>query len=83
MTAASKEEIIQMFEAGVRGGYNYMIMVCDNHDYSDFPVYAESEDQVREKLETYRNKNSTRVMEVYDLTQDMDKQMNMPRAWMV
>lgn len=83
MSASSRENIESMFKDGVRGKYKYMIMVCDQFDYCDFPVFVHSKEKAMDKLEEFRHKSMTKIMEVYDLSQDMEKQLNMKRAWMI
>jgi len=68
------------FDAGINNGYHYMIVICDNYDYSDYPVYCTTQDFG----ETYRLRGAApkqRVMEVYDLRLDKDMQMNERRAF--
>ena len=83
MTASNKEDIISMFMDGVKNKYKYMIIICDQFDYCDFPVFVHSKEMAVDKLKEFRHKSMTRVMEVYDLSQDMEKQINMRRAWMI
>jgi len=83
MVTFSREDIESMFEDGVRGKYKYMIIICDQFDYSDYPVFVHSKEMAMDKLEEIRHQSMTKVMEVYDLLQDMEKQLNMRRAWMI
>lgn len=60
-----------------------MIVVCDSFDYEDYPVYVKKGEDVRAKHKEYIDgKHSMqRVMEVYSLNQDKEKQLNEHRAF--
>lgn len=53
---------------GNRLGANYVIIVCDEFDWSDYPVYVYSKDELEEKLKGYRPwENMQSVMEIIAL----------------
>lgn len=79
--AANKEEIRKWVDAGVETGATHVIIVCDRFDYDDFPVYVEKGQSVKAKLSYYQKENMYSVMEVYNLSMDIETQMNEPRAW--
>lgn len=76
--AATREDLIQWFEAGVARKAIYMVVICDTYDHEDYPSYFASQNAARAKM--LNPGSMQRVMEVYDLTADMDMQMNVPRA---
>lgn len=55
----------------------YMVVECDTFSHDDYPVYLETEEEVRQRLKEYR------AHEVYDLEADMDEQLNASRTWAV
>jgi len=59
----------------------HMIVVCDDWDYEDYPVYVGCREKVREKFEEYNGKNMQRVMEVYSYGHDLESQLNEGRAF--
>lgn len=57
----------------------YLIVVCDTFDYDDYPVYCMTDDEC---LEKYANPGDMqRVMEVYDLNIDIEKQLKQSRCF--
>lgn len=81
--AASKEQIREWVERGVKTGATHVIIVYDRWDYEDFPVYVDPNKSVHEKLSYYQGDDMSRVMEVYDLSMDIEAQLNEYRAWHV
>jgi hypothetical protein len=74
---ANRDDLLAWFERGVAGDNTHMIIVCDTFDYDDYPVYEMGHaDTVRKKVEVINSKNMQKVMEVYDLSKDMDKQLD-------
>jgi hypothetical protein len=49
-------------------GASHMIMVCDTFDYEDYPVFVQSDLDVREEVRRMDGKNMQRVMEVYKIS---------------
>lgn len=77
----SKSDIQGWFERGVTKGATHMIVVCDTFDHSDYPVFIAPEEDVRERAKEYDGRNMQRIMEVYDLSRDMDEQLNAHRVF--
>jgi hypothetical protein len=78
----TKEDIRGWLQSGISKGSKYMTVFCDTYDYSDYPVYFKDEKEFREKMgsEQYSMKQMQRVMEIYDLSMDIEKQLNEARA---
>lgn len=77
--AASKADLINWFNEGVALGNKRMIVWCDTFDYEEYPEYT---DLTGAELRAYANRGGTdRLMEVYDLTADLDWQMSLYRAF--
>ncbi len=55
----------------------YMVVECDTFSHEDYPVYLETEKEVKERLAQHE------AHEVYDLEADMDEQLNAYRTWAV
>lgn len=81
MTAV--DTIDRWFEEGKTAGSQYMLVVTDTFDYSDFPVYAEGPAQVIAQYRQYAAGAGSmhKVMEVYDLTKDKWAQLASAVAW--
>ncbi|MDO8508037.1 MAG: hypothetical protein Q7S53_05745 [bacterium] len=79
MTAPST--ISRWFNQGKKQGATHMIVVCDTFDHEDYPVYVMPEEDANEKTEKFREMEMQRVMEVYNLFLDKDKQLQETRAF--
>lgn len=78
--ATTKETLSGWFDAGVKDKYDYMIVVCDSYDMTDYPVYC----FVGEFKETYDHvkfSSMQRIMEIYSLSLDKQMQMDEHRAF--
>lgn len=79
--AATKAEIRGWFEQGLSQGSAYMIVVCDTFDWQDYPVYLPDVEQAtRAKLMYEKNGSNQRLMEVYNLRDDMEAQLSNART---
>jgi len=56
----------------------HMLVVCDSYDYSDYPVYTNTPQW---SVRVYTDRSMQRVMEVYDLSKNLEKQLSEHRAW--
>lgn len=55
--------------------HTHMLVVVDTFDYDDFPVFVSKEQDVNQVVDSFRKKEMTRVMEVYNLNMDLQKQL--------
>lgn len=79
--AATKDEIREWVERGVKIGATHVIILCDTWDWEDFPSYVKQGESVRDEVMRCQAANDLRVMEVYNLSMDIEYQMNEHRAW--
>jgi hypothetical protein len=56
----------------------FMVVVCDTFDYEDYPVFCTASECI-ERVEDPGSMQ--RVMEVYDLSMDLEAQLRERRAW--
>lgn len=72
--AATKEDISEWFDRGVKQKATHMLVFYDTFVNDDYPVFANSSSECAVK---YRNQGSMqRVVEVYDLRDQKEEQMN-------
>ena len=79
--ATTREQIAEWFQQGQAQGATHLVVVCDTFDHEDYPVYVNADQDVRSVAKNYDNKDMQRVMEVYKLSDDMEKQLNMHRCF--
>ena len=77
--ATSKQQIGDWFENGLTNKQDFMIVVCDTYDWTDYPSYCKK-DEFDLKYKQYSDQNMQQVMEVYDLSLDKDSQLNQHRC---
>ncbi len=58
-----------------------MIVVNDTFSWCNYPVYVLSEENVHEEESKYKDKNMQKVMEVYNLMENIDIQLNSKRSF--
>lgn len=76
----SKDDIKGWFDRGIAQNKDFMIIVCDTFNYEDYPVYC-SFTAFNAQYNAHSGKNMQRIMEVYDLSMDRDKQLAENRAF--
>lgn len=59
----------------------HVIIMCDDFDFSDYPVPVYEDQDVNEVLEEKRAGSMQRVMEVYSLNRDIEEQLAEHRAF--
>ena len=77
----TKEDIKEWIKRGQEQGATHMIVVCDTFDWEDYPVYVMPTEDAHKKYANYNGLNMQKVMEVYNLTKDINKQLNQHRAF--
>jgi hypothetical protein len=78
--AAPKEQIGRWFNEGQAAKKDFLIVACDTFDNEDYPVFAMAKDFSKE-FKSLKGKESTEIMEVYDLHLLKGFQFREPRAW--
>jgi hypothetical protein len=65
--AVTLRELTQWFDSGIAQAATHMIVVVDEFDWEDYPVYVATAEDAREVASDYNRKSMQRVMEVYIL----------------
>lgn len=79
MSAASYNTISSWFDAGVDRGYEFMIVWCDQFDFSDYPSYYSSREDALAASKSPRAMQ--RLMESYLLRpEEKERQMSLYRC---
>lgn len=77
----TKDDIREWLNEGKRTKATHVIIVCDTFDYTDYPVYVNSGESVKEKYDEYNGPNMQQIMEVYNLNLDIEEQLNEHRVF--
>ena len=80
--ATTKEDIRAWLKDGLAQGSKYMMVFCDTFDCDDYPVYCKDVAEFWEKYSEpmYTSINMQKLMEVYDLSLDIETQLDEARA---
>ncbi len=78
--AASKEDIRSWLLDAKKSKATHVIIVCDTYDYDDYPVDVLEGQVVQDVMKRYSGVNMQRVMEVYNLSLDIETQLLEHRA---
>lgn len=81
MSVTNYEMIQEWFISGKDKGATHLIVACDGWDYDDYPVFVMPGEDPRERAKEYSGKNMQSVMEVYNLSMDMQEQLNRHRCF--
>ena len=77
----TRNEIRSWLDRGLRTGATHMLVVCDTFSYEDFPVFVKVGENSRDVVVKYDGVNMQTVQEVYDLSMDIDEQLEAHRVW--
>ncbi|GAA3751362.1 hypothetical protein [Micromonospora maritima] len=77
----TRRELSDWFDRGVREGATHMIVVVDEFDHEDFPVYVKPGEDPVARYHQEAEGHMQRVMEVYCLSLDRDAQLRETRAF--
>jgi hypothetical protein len=80
MIAATPERIGSWFRQAPEGA-THMVIVCDEMSWEDYPEYVMSGQDPRAVAAEQNGKALQKVMEVYHLGYDLDKQLVAKHAW--
>jgi hypothetical protein len=59
----------------------HMLVVCDTFSYEDYPVFVDASESVHEVAMKNNGPNMTRLMEVYNLSMDIETQLAQDRSF--
>ena len=79
----TKQQIHMWLKEAKNDGATHMLVVCDTFDHSDYPVSVSPDQAITDVMARFTGKNMQRIMEVYNLAHDIDKQLLEHRAWNV
>lgn len=79
MAAATKSEIGAWFDKGLKENATHMVVAHDSFDHEDYSIYVMKDENVREKATSIGGMQ--KIMEVYNLSMDKDKQLEEDKAF--
>lgn len=79
--ATTREEIRNWIKRGMKEKATHMLVVVDTFDYGDYPVFVKKDENVYAKEKEYNQSPMQRVMEVYNLSKDIETQLAEHRSF--
>lgn len=76
-----RSDIKEWFLQGKKQKATHLIVVCDTYDHEDYPVFVTKEQDAKTEYNKRNDVNMQRVMEVYNLSKDMEEQLNRRRCF--
>jgi hypothetical protein len=78
----TREEIKEWLERGKSKKATHLIVVCDTFSYEDYPVFVKEGEDPKEIAKKYNNLDEmSRVMEVYDLSKNIESKLGENRSF--
>ena len=77
----TKAKISEWFDQAAAEKATHMVIVVDTFSYEDYPVNVPVGTDVKDVIAKYDGLNMQRVMEVYMMSLDKDKQLDETRAY--
>ena len=81
MAAASYDEIQGWIEKAKKDNCTHLIVAVDRFDYEDYPVYVTPGKDVSTEIALIEAKDMQGVMEVYNLSMDINEHLAEHRAY--
>jgi hypothetical protein len=79
--ATTEKDIKRWIKSAKKEKATHLIVVCDTWDYEDYPVTVSKKENVMDVYNEYNGKNMQKVMEVYNLKEDIEKQLKKFRSF--
>ena len=71
----TKEDIRRWLENAKSHDCTHVIVVCDTFEYEDYPIFVHNKEDLQEQIKAHNNVNMQEIMEIYDLSTDIEKQL--------
>jgi len=81
MKTTSIYKIKEWLLKGMNKGAKYVIIATDTFDHSDYPIYCYTRREVIEEIAKVKTAKMQKIMEVYNLLQDITAQLSEYRAY--
>ena len=78
--ATAISDLRRWLKQGQDKGASHMIVICDKTDWIDSPIYVMPTQIAREVYHQCQSDSEQKVMEVYNLSKDLEIQLNEHRA---
>lgn len=77
----TKSQILIWLDRAKKEGATHLMVVCDTYDWDDYPVNVMPGQDVHEAYAKYDNHDMQKVLEIYNLGMDIEKQLSEHRSF--
>ena len=81
--AVAKNRVQLWFKEGQSKNAHHMLIMRDTYEYEDYPVYVLKNEDTKKKIRELRENDNQVVQAIFDLSLDMDSQLEERRAYHV
>lgn len=81
--ATTRDEIREWLDRAKKKGATHMIVATDTFDWEDYPVFVMPGQDAQAEVNARHGPNMSKVMEVYNMSMDLDEQLKAQRVWNV
>jgi hypothetical protein len=79
--ATTSNEIRTWLNRGMDEEATHVIVVTDTFNYEDYPYFVKSGENIKEIIEQYEKSSLTRITEIYNMSMDIEAQLNEKRTY--
>jgi sugar phosphate isomerase/epimerase len=79
--SATAEDIKGWLEEAQKRGATHLIVACNTFDHDNYPVYVMPNQDIHWEIAQRRGQNMQTIDEVYNMSMDIEEQLNEHRAW--
>jgi aspartyl/asparaginyl-tRNA synthetase len=80
--AATRDKIREWVKDALEKKASHLIVMRDIIDTNDYPVIVKKSENVKEKIEHFENLSNQKMLEVYNLSKDIETQISC-KNWVV
>lgn len=77
----TREDIREWLKEAKRKKATHLIVATDTFDWEDYPIYVLPGQDVRKIYDEHQGPNMQKVMEVYSMKLDLEKQLSEDRSF--
>ena len=81
MKHTTRQDLSGWFDAGKLDDATHMIVVCDTFSWEDYPVYVKKGEDVHAKAVECNRRGMQKIVEIYKLSMDKNRQLRETRAF--
>ena len=79
--ATTQNDIRGWIQEAKEEGATHLVVCCDTFDYEDYPISVMPNENVQDIVKSHDGPNMQKVMEVYNLSMNIEPQIKEKRSW--